>query len=156
MDTMMQASKILIVDDDPHLRRALKIRLRANDYETLQASDASSAIVVAGKEQPDLIILDLGLPAGDGFTVLKALRNSDSLRDIPVIMLSARHPQSNEERAFQEGATAYFQKPADDNEMLRVIRSTLRPMEAVNLSGRKGGNAPIPLIARSVALGSKI
>lgn len=152
----MQASKILIVDDDPHLRRALKIRLRANDYETLQASDASSAIVVAGKEQPDLIILDLGLPAGDGFTVLKALRNSDSLRDIPVIMLSARHPQSNEERALQEGATAYFQKPADDNEMLRVIRSTLRPMEAVNLSGSKSGNAPIPLIARSVAIGSKI
>jgi DNA-binding response OmpR family regulator len=124
-EEIMSKSKILIVDDDPNLRRALKIRLRANQYETLQASDAFSAIAVARREQPDLIILDLGLPAGDGFTVLKALRDVETLTNVPVIVLSGRHPHANEEKAVQQGAVAYFQKPADDSEMLRVIHAKL-------------------------------
>ena len=64
----------------------MKIRLRANHYETVQASDGYSAIVVAQKEQPNLIILDLGLPAADGFTVLERLKDSDPLSNIPVIV----------------------------------------------------------------------
>ena len=66
----MDKPKILIVDDDPDLRRALKIRLRANHYDTVQASDGYSAISVAQKENPSLIILDLGLPAGDAAALL--------------------------------------------------------------------------------------
>ena len=69
----MEKHKILIVDDDPDLRRALKLRLRANHYDTLQAGDGYAAIAVANKERPSLIILDLGLPAGDGYTVLERL-----------------------------------------------------------------------------------
>jgi len=121
----MDNPKILIVDDDPNLRRALKIRLRANHYDTVQASDGYSAISVAQKEQPNLIILDLGLPAGDGFVVLERLRDSDTLSNIPVIVLTARDPQSNEHRTLQAGATAFFQKPADNSELLDVIRATL-------------------------------
>jgi DNA-binding response OmpR family regulator len=121
----MEKSKILIVDDDPNLKLALKIRLRANHYETVQASDGYSAIAVAQKEHPDLIILDLGLPAGDGFVVLKYLQDSDRLSSIPVIVLTARDPQYNEEKAMQAGATAFFQKPADNNELLAVIRANL-------------------------------
>ena len=121
----MEKSKILIVDDDPDLRRALKIRLRANNYETVQASDGYSAISVAQKEQPNLIILDLGLPAGDGYVVLERLQNSDTLSNIPVIVLTARDPHSDEQRTLQAGATAFLQKPADNNELLNVIRATL-------------------------------
>lgn len=121
----MSDPKILIVDDDPDLRRALKIRLRANHYDTVQASDGYSAISVAQKEQPNLIILDLGLPAGDGFVVLKRLQDSDALSTIPVIVLSARDPQSNEQQTLAAGAAAFFQKPADNNELLDVIRATL-------------------------------
>jgi DNA-binding response OmpR family regulator len=121
----MSNPKILIVDDDPDLRRALKIRLRANHYDTVQASDGYSAIAVAQKEQPNLIILDLGLPAGDGFVVLKRLQDNDTLSEIPVIVLTARDPQSNEQQTLQAGATAFFQKPADNNELLDVIRATL-------------------------------
>jgi DNA-binding response OmpR family regulator len=118
-------AKILIVDDDPDLRRALKIRLRANHYDTVQASDGYSAIAVAQKEQPNLIILDLGLPAGDGAVVLERLQESDTLSSIPVIVLTARDPQANEQKMLHAGATAYFQKPADNNELLDVIRATL-------------------------------
>jgi DNA-binding response OmpR family regulator len=103
----------------------LKIRLRANHYDTVQASDGYAAIAVAQKEQPNLIILDLGLPAGDGFAVLGRLQESDTLSNIPVIVLTARDPQSNEQKTLQAGATAFFQKPADNSELLDVIRATL-------------------------------
>jgi DNA-binding response OmpR family regulator len=122
----MEKPKILIVDDDPDLRRALKIRLQANHYDTVQAADGYSALAVAQREHPNLIILDLGLPAGDGFVVLKRLQNSDALSNIPVIVLTARDPQSNEQKTLQAGATAFFQKPADNTELLDVIRATLR------------------------------
>lgn len=121
----MDNPKILIVDDDPDLRRALKIRLRANHYDTVHAADGYSAIAVAQKERPNLIILDLGLPAGDGFVVLDRLQNSDVLSRIPVIVLTARDPQSSEKQAQAAGAAAFFQKPADNNELLEVIRATL-------------------------------
>jgi DNA-binding response OmpR family regulator len=121
----MDKPKILIVDDDPDLRRVLNIRLRANHYETVQASDGYSAISVAQKEQPNLIILDLGLPAGDGFSVLERLKNSDSLSSIPVIVLTARDPHSDEQKALLAGATAFFQKPVENDELLATIRAAL-------------------------------
>jgi DNA-binding response OmpR family regulator len=121
----MASSKILIVDDDPDLRQALKLRLRANHYDTVHAGDGYSAIAQAHKEQPNLIILDLGLPAGDGYVVLDRLQHDDKLSSIPVIVLTARDPQSSEQRALQAGAAAYFQKPADNAELLEVIRATL-------------------------------
>ena len=121
----MQKSKILVVDDDPDLVRALRLRLRANNYDIATAADGYAAIATAQKERPDLIVLDLGLPAGDGFVVLQRLQNSDTLSGIPVIVLSARDPQNNEERALKAGAAAFFQKPADNEELLNVIRVSL-------------------------------
>jgi DNA-binding response OmpR family regulator len=121
----MANSKIMIVDDDPDLRQALRLRLRANHYETVNAADGYSAIALAYKEHPDMIILDLGLPAGDGFVVLERLQKDDKLSTIPVIVLTARDPQSSEQRVLQAGAAAFFQKPADNAELLEVIRATL-------------------------------
>jgi DNA-binding response OmpR family regulator len=121
----MANSKIMIVDDDPDLRQALRLRLRANKYDTINAVDGYSAIAMAYKEHPDLIILDLGLPAGDGFVVLDRLQQDDKLSTIPVIVLTARDPQGNERRALRSGAAAFFQKPADNAELLDVIQATL-------------------------------
>lgn len=121
----MAKPKILVVDDDPDLVRALRLRLRANQYDIATATDGYSAIAAAQKEHPDLILLDLGLPAGDGFIVLDRLQKSDQLAGIPVIVLSARDPQNNEQRALKAGAAAYFQKPADNDELLNVIRTNL-------------------------------
>jgi DNA-binding response OmpR family regulator len=94
----MEKPKILIVDDDPELRRGLNLRLHANHFATSYATDGFSAIAMAQKEQPDLIILDIGLPAGDGFVVLDRLKQSAQLASIPVIVLTARDPQYNRER----------------------------------------------------------
>ena len=92
----MEKAKILIVDDDPDLRQALKLRLRANQYDTVHAVDGYSAIALAYKEHPQLIILDLGLPAGDGFVVLDRLQKDDKLSGIPVIVLTARDAPSSD------------------------------------------------------------
>ena len=121
----MAKPKILVVDDDPDLVRALRLRLRANHYDIATATDGYAAIATAQKERPDLIVLDLGLPAGDGFVVLERLQASDALSGIPVIVLSARDPQNNEQRALKAGASAFFQKPADNEELLNVIRMNL-------------------------------
>lgn len=126
----MASEKIMIVDDDPDLRQALKLRLRANHYDTVHAVDGYSAIALAYKERPNLIILDLGLPAGDGFVVLDRLQRDDKLSSIPVIVLTARDPQSSEQRALQSGAAAFFQKPADNAELLEVIRASLPKVAA--------------------------
>jgi len=126
----MPTPRILIVDDDPDLRQALRLRLRANHYDTVSAVDGYSAIAQAYKEQPDLIILDLGLPAGDGYVVLDRLQRDDRLSTIPVVVLTARDPQSNEQRVLQSGAAAFFQKPADNTELLEVIRTTLTQAKA--------------------------
>jgi DNA-binding response OmpR family regulator len=121
----MNKTKILIVDDDPDLRRGLNLRLRANNYDTAYATDGFSAVAMAQKERPDLIILDIGLPAGDGFVVLDRLQQSAQLSTIPVIVLTARDPQFNKERTLKAGATAFLQKPADNDDLLNVIRASL-------------------------------
>jgi DNA-binding response OmpR family regulator len=125
----MAKAKILVVDDDPDLVRALRLRLRANNFEVTTATDGYSAVAVAQKERPALIILDLGLPVGDGFVVLDRLQAIDSLSSIPIIVLSARDPQANEERALKAGAAAFFQKPADNDELMNVIRVSLGPSQ---------------------------
>jgi DNA-binding response OmpR family regulator len=115
----------MVVDDDPVIREALNIRLRAQGYEIVNAGDGYSALALAQKERPDLVLLDLGLPACDGMTVLKYLQQFRGLGSIPVIVLSAWDPQMNETRTLQAGAVAFFQKPADNAELLGVIRVCL-------------------------------
>src|ERR1700693_1410650 len=122
----MNRAKIMVVDDDPDLRQALSLRLRANNFDTVNVCDGYSAIAMAQKEHPHLIILDLGLPAGDGFSVLKNLHDDPALCVIPVIVLTARDPEGNEKRTLESGAIAFFQKPADNEELLGVIRASLQ------------------------------
>ena len=119
------SGKILIIDDDPHLILGLTPRLKANNYAVVTAGDAIAAITVARKEAPDLIILDLGLPGGDGFMVLERIRNLPDLSGVPVIVLSARDPVDNRKRSLEGGAVAFFQKPPDNHELLTAIRQAL-------------------------------
>src|SRR5260370_18289368 len=104
----MSRAKIMVVDDDPDLRQALSLRLRANNFDTVNACDGYSAIALAQKEKPHLIILDLGLPAGDGFSVLKNLQQYPPLATIPVIMLTARDAQGNKNLTLCSDASPFF------------------------------------------------
>jgi DNA-binding response OmpR family regulator len=121
----MSQKTILIVDDDPDVRLGLHVRLKANHYNVIFAADGMASIAEARKHKPDLIVLDLGLPAGDGFSVMERLKANDGLSLIPVIVVSARDRDANMDRALKAGAKAFLQKPVDNAELLRVIRQVL-------------------------------
>ena len=122
----MSNKKILIVEDDADVRLGYQVLLRANHYDTFLAADGVSAMSEAVRHQPDLIILDLGLPAGDGFTVLEWFRMSTYLSVIPVIVVSGRDLHESKERALKAGAKAFVQKPWNDYELLAMIGKLLR------------------------------
>jgi DNA-binding response OmpR family regulator len=121
----MGNKKILIIEDDPDVRLSYHVRFRANNYDTFFASDAIGGVTEARKHQPDLIILDLGLPGGDGFVVMDRLKTNPHLAVIPIIVVSARAGLANRERAVEAGARAFLEKPVDNKELLAVIRQTL-------------------------------
>ena len=121
----MGNKKILIVEDDGDVRLGMQVRLKANHYDTVFAADALSGMAEAIREKPDLIILDLGLPARDGFVVMERLKTLPSLAVIPIVVVSARDVRANQERVFNAGAKAFLQKPVDNAELLAVIRQTL-------------------------------
>jgi DNA-binding response OmpR family regulator len=125
--------KILIVEDDPDVSLGYQILLRAHRYETVLAADSSAAVSEAQKHQPDLIILDLGLPAGDGFVVLDRLRANTYLSVIPVIVVSGRDIRANKDRALAAGAKAFVQKPWNDSELLGIIAEVVgQPRSSVS------------------------
>jgi DNA-binding response OmpR family regulator len=121
----MSNKKILVVEDDADVRLGYNVLLKAHHYDTFFAADSLSAISEARKHEPDLIILDLGLPAGDGFIVLGRFQALTNLSMTPVIVVSARDAHGNKERALKLGARAYLQKPWDDAELLAMISQLL-------------------------------
>ena len=117
----MTNKKILIVEDDSDVRLGYHVMLKAHHFDTFFGTDAVSAIAETRKHQPDLILLDLGLPAGDGFIVMERLRAKPEWAAIPVIVVSGRDVAANKERSLRAGAKAFVQKPWNDNELLALI-----------------------------------
>ena len=114
------SKKILVVDDDSVMRLGYQLLLKSNHYETFFAADAMAAMSEARKCQPDLIILDMGLPAGDGVVVMERLKSNMHLAMVPVIVISSN--DANKDRALAAGAKAFLQKPWKDEELLATIR----------------------------------
>jgi two-component system cell cycle response regulator len=137
----MTDKKILIVEDDPDLLRGLEVRLKASGYTVSIATEGLSAISVAQKETPDLILLDIGLPSGDGFSVMERLKNITHLALVPVVIITGRDPQGNQQRAMDAGAKAFLQKPIDNDVLLRTIRGVLResgvPVQVEEKNGKQ-------------------
>jgi DNA-binding response OmpR family regulator len=119
------AEKILIVDDDADLRELLNLRLRQRGYDTAFAMDAISAVSVARRENPDLIILDLGLPAGEGYVVIERLRAIAALGTVPIIVVSGRADEASRERALTAGARAFIQKPFETEALVGAVEDAL-------------------------------
>ncbi|GGK04624.1 DNA-binding response regulator [Pilimelia anulata] len=116
-------TRILIVDDDAPLVRALRINLTARRYEVLTAADGTAALAVAARTPPDLAIIDLGLPDMDGVAVVEGLRGWTRA---PIIVLSARDTQAAKVNALDAGADDYITKPFGMDELLARIRAALR------------------------------
>ncbi|HXE34501.1 MAG TPA: response regulator [Verrucomicrobiae bacterium] len=134
----MAGKKILIVEDEVVQLTALARRLKSAGFEVVAARDGLTAISTARKEQPDLIVLDLGIPAGDGFVVLQRLSMLINTGTIPVIVLSSRTPIGNRDAALKAGAIAYIHKPVDVPILLKTIN------DALGISSPEPPPEPVP------------
>ena len=119
------AKKILIVEDEPELLSGLVTLLKSQGYLTLTASDALFGIILAHREKPDLMILDLGLPAGGGIHVMENLNNSTVTNDIPVLVLTAQEGIDLEAKLRLMGVAEYFHKPFEPEILLNKIKDIL-------------------------------
>ncbi|MGP3689555.1 response regulator [Streptomyces sp. IBSNAI002] len=120
-------TRVLVVEDDPQLVRALKINLQARKFDVEEASDGSSALRLAATRKPDVIVLDLGLPDMDGIDVIKGVRGWSR---VPILVLSARHTSEDKIRALDAGADDYVTKPFSMDELLARLRAATRRQEA--------------------------
>ena len=117
--------KILVIEDDAVARADLEARLAANGYIVARAADAASALTVVNRERPDLILLDLGLPGGDGFLVLERLRKIAALAVIPVLVITGRSDAETRKRVEALGVAPLLAKPVETEGLLAAIRAGL-------------------------------
>ncbi len=146
----MLRPRVLIVDDEPQIRRALRVALRANGYDVAEAESGTAALEATATHPPDVIILDLGLPDLDGIEVCRRLREWTRL---PIIVLSAHGDDEAKVRALDEGADDYVTKPFSMPELLARIRVALRHAAAATETGEpviRAGDVVIDLARRVV------
>ena len=127
--------KILIADDDPQLVRALRITLSAHGYEVIAAPDGVGAVALAAKENPDIVMVDLGMPRLDGIQVIEALRGWSGA---PIIVVSGRTGSADKVEALDAGADDYVSKPFQIDELLARLRA---------LSRRAGAASTAPVVS---------
>ena len=117
----MSKRKVLVVDDEPDIVRALSLRLKSNGYDVVIARDGLQATATAVREEPDLVILDIGMPCGDGHTVALRLRDNSKTCMVPIIALTARTAESDRMKAEENGVTRYFTKPFDPDTLMTAV-----------------------------------
>jgi two-component system KDP operon response regulator KdpE len=116
-------TRVLVVDDEPQIVRALAINLKARGYDVDTAGDGTAALTAAADRHPDVVLLDLGLPDIDGVEVIRGLRGWTK---IPIIVLSARHASAEKVEALDAGADDYVTKPFGMDELLARLRAAVR------------------------------
>ena|SRR3989338_7779636 len=126
--------KILVVDDEPDIVRMIKMRLEANGYDVLTASDGNTAYKKVKSDSPDLIVLDLMLPGMDGYHVCRLLKFDEKYRHIPIMMLTAKGRKEDKMLGEKVGADFYMTKPFEAKELLDKIKELL---ESANAAKRK-------------------
>lgn len=120
---MIRQARILVVEDEPAIRRSISTELRAQGYETVEAEDGREALALADRAKPDLILTDLAMPVVDGFALITTLRKSLST---PIVVLSVRGGEGDRVRALDLGADDFVAKPFSVAELLARIRAQLR------------------------------
>ncbi|XVQ15756.1 response regulator [Spirillospora sp. CA-255316] len=116
-------TRVLVIEDEPQIVRALRINLRTRDYEVDTAPDGRTALETAARRHPDVVLLDLGLPDMDGVEVIRGLRG---WLNVPIIVLSARHASAEKVQALDAGADDYVTKPFGMDELLARLRAAVR------------------------------
>ncbi|MHA4814151.1 response regulator [Streptomyces aculeolatus] len=141
--------RVLVVDDEPQIVRALVINLKARKYEVDAAQDGATALKLAADRHPDVIVLDLGLPDMDGVDVIRGIRGWTR---VPILVLSARHSSDEKVEALDAGADDYVTKPFGMDELLARLRAAVRRAEP---AAPEGDQAVVATDAFTVDLAAK-
>lgn len=150
----MTKAVILLIDDEPQIRKLLQINLESNDYSVIQASKGQEGLILAANHPPDLILLDIGLPDKSGHQILLALRE---WYNKPIIILSVYDNEADIVSALDNGATDYLTKPFRTAELLARIRSAIRRSQnSENNSTIVCGDIEVDLISRVVKRNGEI
>jgi DNA-binding response OmpR family regulator len=118
-------AQILVVDDDPDIRRLLSVLLEGEGHSVISAPDGERALELISREGPDLILLDVMMPKKDGYTVLREMKASGIRESTKVLVLTARAAESDWLRGYKLGADQYLTKPFDTEELLTLVRDLL-------------------------------
>ncbi len=129
--------KILVVEDDKKLSLAIRTRLQSFGYEAVAAEDAISAISMAVKHNPDLALVDINLPGGDGFTVLDRLSASNECKVMPTIMMTANRDDNLKQDALLHGACVFLEKPFGSTALLEAIETAANDLPSDGLNDRR-------------------
>lgn len=146
-------AKILVVEDDAGIRRFIRLTLESEGYEVFEVDSAMRAHIEAGTRRPDAIVLDLGLPDGDGVDLIKELRGWSQ---VPIVVLSARTRESDKIEALDAGADDYLVKPFGSGELLARMRTQFRRHLQQTPAGTSTitfGDITVDMIARTVTRG---
>lgn len=145
--------RILVIDDEPQIRKFMRISLAANGYEVVEAENATQGIEAARTQSPDLLILDLGLPDLDGQEVISAVREGS---EVPIIVLSVRAQELDKVEALDRGANDYVVKPFGVAELMARVRAVLRPHAGKGDDGVvETGDVRVDLARRVVTRGGE-
>ena len=122
---------VLVVEDEPHILEAINYNLSRNEYRVVTATDGEQALLIAGKENPDIVILDIMLPKLDGLEVCRLLRRETN---VPILMLTAKYEEIDKIIGLEIGADDYMTKPFSMRELLARIKALIRRTHATNLT----------------------
>ena len=147
--------RVLVIDDEPPIRKLLRVVLTAHGYQTIEASSGKMALELLGREPPDLILLDLGLPDMQGHELLRTMRARNDR--VPIVVLSSRDDEAGKVQALDSGADDYVTKPFGMDELLARMRAALR--HQLQTHGERPifrvGELSVDLVRRIVKLGDK-
>ena len=129
--TAPSRKKILVIDDNEIILKTTSMKLQSAGYQVFTALDGSEGVAAVRREKPDLVLLDIAFPpdvsgmSWDGFRIMDWLHRVDETKKIPIIVISGVVEEKNKQRATAAGAVAFFAKPVNFDEMIKVIRATL-------------------------------
>ena len=151
----MSAGKILVIDDEPQIRRVMRVILSGENYEVLEARSGDAALLRFRESLPDLVLLDLNMPGISGLDTCRAIRESS---DVPIIVLTVRHEEEEKVEALDAGADDYVTKPFGKKELLARIRAAMRRSPSSPAAGPRtfsSGELEIDFEARKIRSGKR-
>jgi two-component system alkaline phosphatase synthesis response regulator PhoP len=131
------AGKVLVVDDEDDIRELCRVNLEFEGFEVVDAANGTTALELAGRARPDVVFLDLMMPAMDGWEVLRRLKDDDATAAIPVVLLTARTGEQDQMRGWDEGILEYVSKPFNPLSLVEVAKRAMEPRDPAQEAERR-------------------